>query len=98
MVRADVTVSNIFLARPDGTHFQVNATVTPYTVEDWGDDTIGLLQDNDAVGRTEFNPVILGWHEGRHNLARKFDLKLENKFPRHRFNGNCVLSRIGSKL
>ena len=98
MVRADVTISNIFLMRPEGTDFKMNATITPHTVEDWGDDTVGLLKENDDGDHSQFNPVILGWHEGKYNLARKFDLKLENRFPRHRFNGSCVLSRIGNKL
>ena len=93
-----MSISNVFLLRPTGTDFQVNATVTPFTNEDWGDDTVGLLRDNDAALLTERNPMILGLDEAKFKLSRKFDLKLEKRFPIRRFNGNCVLSRIGNKL
>ena len=98
MVRADVNISNVFLLRPEGTNFRINATATDYTVEDWGDDTVGLLRDNDAALLTEFNPMVMGLDEARTKLSRKFDIKLEKKFPRNRFGGNCILSRIGQDI
>ena len=98
MVRTDITISNIFQLRPNVTEFNVNANISHYVVEEWGDDTIGNLQYNDAALLTDKNPMVLGIHEAKHNLSRKFDLKLEKRFPKSRFNGNCVLSRLGHRL
>ena len=100
IVRGHVRISNVFLLRPEGTDFYVEATTTPFTVEDWGDDTMGLLRENDAaiLSGSSSNPMLLGLNEAKFKLSRKFDLKMEKRFPKHRFNGNCVLSRIGRTL
>ena len=97
-MRTDISISNIFKLRPESTLFQVNANVTDFVVEEWGDDTVGHLQYNDAALLTDKNPMVLGMDEARMNLSRKFDLKLERRFPKTRFGGNCVLTRLGHKL
>jgi len=93
-----MSISNVFQLRPTGTHFEVNSNITNYTVREWGKDTVGLLQDNDAAFL--LNPVNrpLGMSDWKNNLSMNFDLKLENRFPRNRFNGNCILSRLGHKI
>ena len=98
MVRADLKISNIFGLRPTGTDFFVGSTITQFTHEDWGDDTIGQLMANDQSGVCDQNPWALGWKEIRERLARSFDLKLELRFPPSRFQGNCVISRLGHRL
>ena len=98
IARADLRVSNIFGLRPTGTDFKVGSELTQYSLEDWGDDTVGLLMDNDQSGLCDQNPGTLGWMEEKANLTRMFDLRLEQRFPRNRFQGNCVLSRLGNRI
>ena len=98
IVRADVSISNIFKLRPEATHFEVNSNITSYTVKEWGQDTVGLLQDNDAAYLSEPNSTRLRFEDWKNNLSQNFDTKLENRFPKTRFNGNCILSRLGHKI
>jgi len=93
-----MSISNIFQLRPIATHFEVNSSIVNYTVKEWGQDTVGHLQDNDAAYLLEPDSRPLGMVDWKENLSRNFDLKLENRFPRTRFNGNCVLSRLGHKI
>ena len=95
VARAHLKVSNIFGIRPTGTEFFVGSSLTQFTNEDWGDDTIGQLIENDRPGR---NPVALGWAEESEKLMRSLDLKMEVRFPTNRFLGSCVLSRLGHRL
>ena len=76
----------------------MGSTLTQYTIEDWGDDTIGQLIDNDTSGRCQQNPLAIGWESEKARLSRSFDLELELRFPPTRFRGNCVQSRLGHKL
>lgn len=88
----------MFQLRPEGTFFQVSSVATPYVADDWGKDTIGLLQENDAASLLECELDTLGLHEALSMLSRKFDLKLERRFPKIRSGGGCVMSRIGRRI
>ena len=92
-----MVVSNVFESRPTGTDFNVVAEFDPYSESDWGKDTFGSLRDaelNDLI----LDESVLGLSEAIVTLNQQFEMKLETRFPRPRFHGNCALSRLGFKL
>ena len=94
----DISISNVFLLRPEGTEFDINATATPYQSDEWGVNTIGDLWEKDAMSPLDPGLGFFGLNEAKLRIGREFDLKLERRFPTNRFGGNCVLTRIGHRL
>ena len=97
IARAEVAVSNVFETRPTGTDFNVDAVIVPYSESDWGKNTFGSLREaelNDLI----LDNSVLGLSEAIVSLNREFEQKLETRFPRPRFHGNCALSRLGFRL
>ena len=58
----------------------------------------GRLQERDALRPIDNNSVVLGFNEAKNDLEKEFDFKLERRFPKNRFGGNCILSRLGYKI